>query len=157
MKFQLSEVSSPTEAEGQCCWQLDVCSQNQPIKDEQSVSSAKGGGQHEMWLLSTLWLVKGGVRSSGFLQGCRSRWSWTPIFYQSLQTLWYTHIHKFIGLCSFRYSLVFFLKNQGRTVWPEGIDEIPLGTEAKMAGKEVLDLDKIDINGYRNNLLQFMD
>lgn len=48
--------------------QLDVCSQNRSVKDEQSVSSAKG--EHEIQLLlCALCQLKGGARSSGFVQG----------------------------------------------------------------------------------------
>lgn len=42
-------------------------------------------------------------------------------------------------------------------VLPEVIYEISLGIEAKMVGKEAFDWDKIDTNGYGNNLLQFLD
>lgn len=57
--------------------QLDNCFQNQPIKDERSVSSVKGGVL--VWGVD-LCLVKGGARSSGFVKGYRNRGSWTLIF-----------------------------------------------------------------------------
>jgi len=51
-----------------------------------------------------------------------------------------------------------FLKNQeGRAVWPEGVNEISLGIEVKMTGKELLDWNKIYMDGYRSNLSQFWD
>lgn len=60
--------------------QLDVCSQKQSVRDEQLVRSAKGEPEMSL-LLWALCLLKGQVRSLGFVQQYRKRGSWTLIFY----------------------------------------------------------------------------